>query len=139
MAEEVDVRVPGLAARKAVHSPDWAWTFAGPLAGTEVGLVGAADETVSVPAVGRGGGWCELAVARPTAACGEACEVCPGSEPVAAAAAVPSPNVATAAVAATFAVKTLESTELVFDVTSGGEADTAALIPATTDASRGVW
>jgi hypothetical protein len=55
--EVVEVPVPGLAAKKAVQRPNWACTLAGPVLGREVGGTE---------------GWCELAVASPAAACGEA-------------------------------------------------------------------
>jgi hypothetical protein len=76
MVEEVEVLVPELAAKKAVQSPNWACTLAGPVLGMEAGALAAAVETTADPwAVGGTDRWCELAAASPVAACGEALAV----------------------------------------------------------------
>jgi hypothetical protein len=139
--EEVDMPIPGLPAKKAVQSPNWACTLAGPVLGNEVGVPAAAEATAAGPWVAGDDGWCELAIASPVAACGEALAVCPGSDPVAAAAAVPRPKVATVAAAATLAVNKRESTELLLDIDGAGGWDevTAAAMAATSDALRSAW
>jgi hypothetical protein len=65
-------------------------------------------------------------------------EVCPGSDPLAAAAAVPRPKAAKVAAAAILAVNKRDSTELLLgiDVADGSDEATAAAMAATRRPSR---
>ena len=107
-------------------------------AGTEpddplFGVEGAVEEVV--PFEER---W-EAAVANPVAAWELAWLVWPGSDPVAAAAAVPRPNAATAAAAATLAVMILASMDFLLEgdgSSEGADERTSAAAAAVTDALR---
>jgi hypothetical protein len=156
--EELVALLEPLWFRNAVHNPNWAWILAGPVAGSDEPVeLRAVDVLVVVVAVvlevelvdddvddddvdddvdDEDDDWCAAAVVKPCEARLSACDVWPGRDPEAAAAAALIPNAAMVAAATALAVRTLDNMLFLLGASAVGAVDDTIAAPlATTDAS----